>query len=405
MEIQIYPFTYQSQDRIAIRPLGYDKTFPQMMKQIPGSRWTPDGRCWHIPYDKVAYARLKEVFGADQVSIQTGRNQQKQASASSPSSKIEVHLFGQELVLHFMPQNDIPEDLPAPAKTSLPINKRPELRFSDALIQLEEQLMLKRYSQHTIKSYRSHFATFLLRYNDTNPTELTEAHIRTYLMEIVARGRSESHQNQVINAIKFYYEQVLRQERKTYYIPRPKRPKKLPEVMSVSEVQRLIQAIDNLKHRCIIMLIYSAGLRLSEVVNLRIQDINSSQMRIFIKGGKGKKDRHVGLSEKVLHKLRAYYRLYRPQDWLFEGQYGGQYGKRSVQQLFQKAKLKSKVNPYATVHTLRHSYATHLLDRGVNLRYIQELLGHSNSKTTEIYTHISSIGKLQIKSPLDQLEL
>ncbi|MEM7371787.1 MAG: tyrosine-type recombinase/integrase [Bacteroidota bacterium] len=344
------------------------------VKAIPFRQWHKERRYWSIPYTRKSLDKLRD-------------------------------LFGQELLLHFIPQDDIPDDLAAPPKTTIADKKRPELRFSDALIQLEEQLMLKRYSPHTSKSYRSHFATFLLRYNDIHPTELTETHIRTYLMEVIADGRSESHQNQIINAIKFYYEQVLQQERKVYYLPRPKRPQKLPNALSEEEVRRLISVIDNLKHTCIIMMIYSAGLRLSEVVNLRISDINSSQMRIFVKGGNGKKDRHVGLSEKILLRLRAYYKLYRPHDWLFEGQYGGQYGKSSVQKIFRRAKLASRVNPHATVHSLRHSYATHLLDRGINLRYIQELLGHSSSKTTEIYTHISQKGKLQVKSPLDDLAI
>lgn len=148
-----------------------------------------------------------------------------------------------------------------------------------------------------------------------------------------------------------------------------------------------------------------AGLRLGEVVNLKIKDIDSGRNSIFIKNGKGKKDRYTLLSEKVLGYLRMYYKQAKPIDWLFEGQYGGQYSKRSVQSIFTQAKKKSGINAYATVHTLRHSFATHLLEKGVHLRYIQELLGHDSIKTTEIYTHISRKAMKKIDSPLDGLDI
>ena len=191
---------------------------------------------------------------------------------------------------------------------------------------------------------------------------------------------------------------------KAYYDLRPKKPKKLPNVLSVEEVVRLFNVIDNLKHRCILKTIYSGGLRLSEITYLRIADIHSDRMQIFVHGGKGKKDRYTTLSKGLLKDLRAYFLEYRPEYWLFEGQTGGQYSVRSVQAVLKKAVKKSKINPYATVHTLRHSYATHLLEQGTSLRHIQELLGHENSSTTEIYTHVSNHEKQQVISPLDRLE-
>ncbi len=153
------------------------------------------------------------------------------------------------------------------------------------------------------------------------------------------------------------------------------------------------------------MLIYSGGLRLGEVINLRIPDLQPEKNRLFVRGGKGKKDRCTLLSGKVWAILKSYFELYRPVDWVFEGQTGGQYSDRSVQKLFTEAKLRSKINPNATVHTLRHSFATHLLEKGVDLRYIQELLGHESIKTTEIYTHITHKGWDKIKSPIDDLNI
>lgn len=211
--------------------------------------------------------------------------------------------------------------------------------------------------------------------------------------------------DQAINAIKFYYEQVLGRPVKTYYVQRPKKEKRLPEVLSEEEVASILNSIDNLKHKAILSLIYSAGLRLGELINLKINDIDSGRMVIIIRQGKGKKDRISLLSEKVLHLLREYLKVYQPREYLFEGQFFGQYSSTSVQKVFRMAKVKACIRKPATVHTLRHSFATHLLERGTDLRYIQALLGHKNPKTTEIYTHITKKGMEKIKSPFDSLDL
>ena len=171
-------------------------------------------------------------------------------------------------------------------------------------------------------------------------------------------------------------------------------------MITVEEVRRLLQHVSNLKHKCILMLIYSGGLRLGEVINLKISDLQINERRVFVRDGKGKKDRCTLLSEKMIPLLREYFELYMPVDWLFEGTTGGQYSARSVQNIFEAAKHLSGINQLATVHTLRHSFATHLLESGVDLRYIQELLGHSSSKTTEIYTHITKKGMGNLKKPV-----
>jgi len=180
---------------------------------------------------------------------------------------------------------------------------------------------------------------------------------------------------------------------------------RLPAVLSEEEVISILRQIINLKHKCIIYLIYSGGLRLSEVVHLKISDIDSHRKVITINGAKGKKDRISLLSDAVLALLREYYKQYKPKEWLFEGQKGGKYSPKSVQKIFQAACIKSGIKKHATIHTLRHSFATHLLEHGTDLRYIQELLGHKNSKTTEIYTHITKKGWDKIESPIDYLEI
>ena len=182
-------------------------------------------------------------------------------------------------------------------------------------------------------------------------------------------------------------------------------PIKLPDVLREQEIEKLVHSIDNMKHKAIIMLIYSAGLRLGELVNLRKADVLEDEKAIFVKAGKGKKDRITVLSDNILAYLKKYFDIYEPDYWLFEGQPDGQYSVRSVQAVFQKAVKDSKVNPYATVHTLRHSFATHLLERGTDLRQIQQLLGHNSISTTEIYTHITDVLKNKLRSPLDNLKI
>jgi site-specific recombinase XerD len=205
----------------------------------------------------------------------------------------------------------------------------------------------------------------------------------------------------LVGSIKLFYNELLRKNYKLNYLYPDRPEKKLPVVLDKSEIQLLLNSIQNLKHRAILSVIYSAGLRLSEVIEMKLNDIDSKRMLIKIVQGKGKKDRYVMLSEKLLIILREYYKEYKPKEYLFEGQKGGKYSARSVQAIFKEALRNSKIKKEASVHTLRHSFATHLLESGTDIRIIQQLLGHSSLKTTQIYTQVSSSKISEIKSPLD----
>ena len=273
-----------------------------------------------------------------------------------------------------------------------------------AIFAVEEKLIRLNYSRQTIKTYKNCLKGFLAYYSQKEPQEISKEEIETYLFHLVkARKIAPATQNQIINAIKFYYEKVLHYPRQFYNLQRPKKNKQLPGVLSPAEVKRIIQATANPKHRCMLLTIYAAGLRRSELLHLRIQDIRSGEGLIFIKSGKGRKDRYVTLSGHLLQALRAYYRQYRPEYWLFEGQDGGQYSATSLQKVFRRAVQKAGVRAHCTLHTLRHSYATHLVQQGVDLRAVQQLLGHNSLKTTQIYTHITDQQLAKIQSPLDRL--
>ena len=267
------------------------------------------------------------------------------------------------------------------------------------------ELTLRRYSRNTIRAYEGYFRKFIDYYNTEEISSLTDKDVNKYITYLVENKKvSPAIQKQAINAIKFYYEKVLRRKVDQYQYIRPKREKKLPIVLSEKEIVEILHALKNMKHRVLLTVIYSAGLRLSELINLQIKDIDRDRKLIRVKMGKGRKDRYTLLSPKLEKILDEYMYYYKPSKYLFEGQKSGKYSAKSVQNIMQNAVRMAGIVKHATVHTLRHSFATHLLENGTDLRYIQELLGHSSSKTTEIYTHVSKrfIGK--IKSPLDNLD-
>ncbi|MBN2789550.1 MAG: tyrosine-type recombinase/integrase [Candidatus Delongbacteria bacterium] len=276
---------------------------------------------------------------------------------------------------------------------------------SEAKEKYNQKLKLKGYSFNTISSYNHCFEKFLDHFRNKDVSTLTKEEITEFLYKEHLKGLSYGYQNQIINAIKFYYEKVLGRKKEYYELPRAKKPLKLPIVFSEQEIVLLLDQVDNIKHRSILYLIYSAGLRISEAVKMKIADIDSKRNVIHVKGAKGKKDRTTLLSQKLLHLLREYYKVYKPKDYLFEGETGKQYSISTIQKIFKRALEKSGIRKDATVHTLRHSFATHLLENGTDLRYIQQLLGHNSSKTTEIYTHITKKGMDRITSPLDNLDI
>lgn len=263
-----------------------------------------------------------------------------------------------------------------------------------------------RYSENTIRNYCSALKEFLYYFKNRQPENLLQSDIEKFLLYLgEERKVSTSYLTVSISAVKFYYERILDLGPVTFKLKYPRREKQLPEVLSEEEVVRLFWNVSNLKHKCILMAIYSSGLRLSEVANLRLSDIDSKRMMIFVKGAKGKKDRYTILSKELLRRLREYYKKEKPREWLFEGELGGQYSMRSVQNIMREAVKRVGIKKHATVHTLWHSFATHMLENGTDLRYIQNLLGHDSTKTTEIYTHITTKGLEQLSSPLDRLNM
>jgi len=274
------------------------------------------------------------------------------------------------------------------------------------IYEMQRQLEIMNYSMSTKATYKVCFLQFYYSKHFSNP--IRRENILEYLYDLSLSGKSLSTQNQSINAIKFYLEKVLKLDREYYFIDRPKKEKRLPVVLNKSEVANIINQITNIKHKIIIKLIYGCGLRVGELCNLTIADVDSKRFRLHIRKAKGYKDRYVPITQNIIDELRKYYLKYMPKEYLFEGlshdkKVSVPYSQSSIRSIFKRACKKARIQKKVKLHSLRHSYATHLMEHGVDLRYIQTLLGHSSSKTTEIYTHVSQRKLENIPCPLDFL--
>jgi len=348
---------------------GYQNSLRQLIKKIPYCSWDAKNKWWTIPFSDIFLNQVQAL------ALETGMKVTYEEEPAVNTGVKRMSAF------------DTPNYRECPEEMVLKLR---ELR----------------YSENTIKTYKGLFEEFINYYHKYDINKIEEPQIISFLRFLVMERKvSTSYQNQAINAIKFYYEKVLGGQRKFYFIDRPKKEQALPTVLNEEEVIRLFKAIDNIKHKCMLMLAYSAGLRLGEIVRLRLADIDRERMQIRVKQSKGKKDRYAKLSSRFLIIFDQYIEKYRPIDFVFEGATGGEYSSSSLQSIMKAATIKAGIQKHTTMHTLRHTFATHSLENGVDLRYIQSMLGHESSKTTEIYTHITTKGFDQIKSPLDNLDM
>ena len=344
--------TCQEQAVIFIR-FEYNAQLIERVKKLTGAKWNAAHKAWYVR-DTVFY---REKFGL-----------------------LPKPIVGKAALLHLQPVNQAP------------------------LLRLVETLQLKAYSLNTINSYRNEFGQLLHVLKDKSVDDLDAEKLRSYFLYCTNHLKlSENTLHSRINAVKFYFEQVLKREKFFFDIPRPKKPSILPKVINAQDIKRLFEVTTNLKHNTMLKLCYGMGLRVSEIVSLKITDIDSKNMQVFIERAKGKKDRYANLPESILEQLRAYYLEYKPKKYLFEGHYGDQYSIRSAQQVFSNALHRAKINKKTGIHGLRHSFATHLLESGTDISFIQELLGHNDLKTTLRYTHVSKKTIKNIQSPLDKL--
>ena len=279
------------------------------------------------------------------------------------------------------------------------------MNIQQHLFSFKNYMNYRRYSQNTIKTYSDALDVFFRFFQNKTIESLTKEDLIQFNTEyILKKNLSSSYQNQVINAIKLFYRNRFNRSMEVDYIQRPRREKRLPNVLSKNEVKTILEAPTNIKHRAMLSLIYACGLRRSELLNLTLKDILSDRNLLFIRQSKGKKDRVIPIGNKLIEMLRDYYKAFKPKTWLFDGQFPNtKYSEKSLENVLKQSLTKAKITKKVRLHWLRHSYATHLLESGTDLRYIQELLGHSSSRTTEIYTHVSTKNVQHIRSPFDDL--
>lgn len=353
--------THRNKPRILVQ-FAHNKTWNERIKKVPDARWSNTLKGWHIPDNEVNRKKCGIAEQSELAIVQT----------KVINSRIRISANNKEQLLLYL-----------------------------------EQLALKKYSKSTLQTYRNEFMQLLQLLKDIQVQDLTPEHLKRYMLYCVVKLQlSENTLHSRLNALKFYFEQVLKREKFFWEIPRPKRPLQLPKLLNEEELRKLFNALSNKKHKAMLFTAYSAGLRVSEIVNLKIKHIDSKRMQVLIERAKGKKDRYVNLSPVLLDILRKYIAEYKPKptEYLFESeQTFTAYPTRTVQQIFAKAKQKAGIMKDVGIHSLRHSFATHLLDKGTDIKYIKDLLGHFNIKTTERYLHVSKQKLVNIISPLDDL--
>ena len=367
------------------------------IRKCRGCRWSQTRRCWLVPVSREHFDQLTNVFAGKAKLDSSGLKRYLSSLKKNPSGKTTESRDRIQTVTKNRPVEK--ECLRVPGDIH-PVNAK-------ALPRLREELKLKAYSHSTIKTYINEM-TQLLKLLGPRPVDvLTEDDIRRYLLFCFEKLKLSEHTlHSRINALKFYFEKILNREKFFWTIPRPKKHIQLPKLLNEDELAGLFNALANRKHKAMLFTAYSAGLRVSEIVNLKLRDIDSERMQIFIERSKGKKDRYVNLSPLLLDILRSYVKHYvpRPKVFLFESEHtGGPYPTRTIQQIFSNAKTKAGIRKNVGIHSLRHSFATHLLDRGTDIRYIKEILGHFSIRTTERYLHVSKSQLVNIESPFDNL--
>lgn len=288
----------------------------------------------------------------------------------------------------------------------LQLNPEISLEVKDNIRSFRDWMRQKRYSANTINTYESMLIQFF-RFKYPKPIDsITEKDILDFNINYILANRfSYTYQNQTINAIKLFYRDRSNCSLVPDVIERPNKSRKLPTVLSIEEVKLILVHTSNLKHKTLLSLLYSCGLRIGEALNLRIGDIDMRRRFMHVKSGKGFKDRYVPVTERMIALLMVYNECYAPDNFIFQGQNGGRYSAVSARQVLKRSLEKAGIEKRITLHTLRHSHATHLLENGTDLRFIQELLGHNSPKTTMIYTHVSTTSLDKIKNPFDDFDL
>jgi site-specific recombinase XerD len=356
----------------------YNRELIVELKARTNARWSASMNCWYIPKDQFVlgdfFAAMKPLAWIDYSAV---KNKNSRRPPKSTEKKY------------------------SPASMKKRISSETREKIDDFKKWLEQG----RYGENTVKTYIHQLEIFFGYYSDIKPEQITTQDITAFNSEFILKNNlSATFQNQTISALKKFYTWKFNRNLDSENLERPRKSSSLPKVMDKTDLKRFFESIKNTKHKMAFETIYAYGLRRGELLNLKLQHIDTKRGMISIINAKGKKDRSLPISKKWLEKVKAYYNTYKSTTYFIEGQYPGKsITAGSLQKVFERALSDSKINKPFTIHCLRHSFATHLLENGIDLRYIQKLLGHKSSKTTEIYTHVSKESLKNIKNPFDEL--
>jgi integrase/recombinase XerD len=365
----------------------YCEVLHNKIRTVNARRWSRSRRCWLVPNSRESVVKIGQLFGKENC------------------------IFSKDIIRQYRPEAKEEEVKQYYVRLRNPWQNTPsytEAYKHPVIVSVVRNMQVRNYSYKTIQNYRVQLIKLIHYFGNQPLDKLSTVDFEKYLQYLVIKRKlSHSSINVVINAFKYYRENIIGQDKLTKFVyPAVLHNKRLPDVLTKEEVALVLKKTTSQKYRTIFSLIYSAGLRLNETLNLKISDINSTHKTIFIRQGKGKKDRYVILSERILEMLRSYYKKYRPKVYLFENELDEEpLSERSLQIVFQLVMQGCKINKHVTLHTLRHSFATHLLESGVDIRYIQELLGHNDIRTTMRYTHVRNKVLREVESPFDKLNI
>jgi integrase/recombinase XerD len=410
-QVILKPLHHRGQECIGIY-FENNTTINNAIRKGADARWSQTNKCWYVLLSKDSYNKLFFAL--------KGKAEIEQSALHQYLADKKKKILATNKSLPSTKQASTTKTTTTTVAKPVAVNsgliKKQVTIYKSGKIQainghvipaMEQQLKLKAYSSSTIKTYLGEMTQLLTLLKTIPADDLTPEHLKRYLVHCYEKLKlTENTLHSRINAMKFYYEQVLKREKFFWEIPRPKKQFILPKVLGEDELAKLFNSLSNLKHKAMLFTAYSAGLRVSEVAALKIKNIDSGRMQILIENAKGKKDRYVSLSPVLLDILRSYIKNYKPKpvEYLFESeQTGTGYPARTIQRVFQIAKDKARISKSVGIHSLRHSFATHLLEKGTDIRYIKDLLGHFSIKTTERYLHVTKEKLVNIISPLDDL--
>ena len=431
-KINISQLIYKNQNRLLVG-FDYDLDLISKLKQIADCRWSKTNKCWHIPNDENSKNELERIFkDVAQISWKDGKMEGSEkldnwkGGKMEGSEKMDKWKSGEMEVVEKMDKgkNGLVEGdskleswkdgkVEGDSKMEswknglVGVSKAESENSKTEIDKFKQWMRQKRYSESTISSYAEALIIFFSHYAEKGTDEITNSDIIDFNINyILKKNLSFSYQNQFVNAIKLFYKKTYSRSIDIENIERPRRAKKLPKVISKDDVMLMLRNIKNKKHQMALTMIYACGLRRSELINMKLEHLNSKRKNVTIFNGKGQKDRVLPLSDKLLEQIKKYYFAYKPKIYLIEGQDAGKtYSETSIEKIFHKYLGEVLKKHNFTLHCLRHSYATHLLESGTDLRYIQTLLGHKSSKTTEIYTWVSMKSLQNIKNPTDDFDL